>query len=128
MPFSGSKEMRCHVEDVATRSIGSKAQDLRRFSRACRPFFAGRKITLGKWKLTYDARSVSADLRVPHRPRRWAERSSGGGPVATMVEQAERESIAPSHMTRVVRLNLLAPDIVETILDGGQGTQLTLAG
>ena len=33
----------------------------------------------------------------------------------------------PSYMTRVLRLTLLAPDIVEAILDGGQGLEVTLA-
>jgi hypothetical protein len=37
---------------------------------------------------------------------------------ATIAELAERERIAPSYMTRVLRLTLLAPDIVEAILDG----------
>ena len=31
------------------------------------------------------------------------------------------EGIAPSYMTRVLRLTLLAPDIIEGILDGKQG-------
>ena len=39
---------------------------------------------------------------------------------------AEREGIAPSYMTRVLRLTLLAPDIVEAILDGKQGPEVTL--
>jgi hypothetical protein len=45
---------------------------------------------------------------------------------ATIAELAEREGIAPSYMTRVLRLTLLAPDIVEAILDGKQGPLLTL--
>jgi DNA-binding IscR family transcriptional regulator len=40
------------------------------------------------------------------------------GEFATIAELAEREGIAPSYMTRVLRLTLLAPDIVEAILDG----------
>jgi len=40
---------------------------------------------------------------------------------------AEREGIAPSYMTRILRLTLLAPDIVEAILDGKQGPEVTLA-
>ena len=40
---------------------------------------------------------------------------------------AEREGIAPSYMTHVLRLTLLAPDIVEGILDGKQGSEVTLA-
>ncbi len=42
------------------------------------------------------------------------------GEFATIAELAEREGIAPSYMTRVLRLTLLAPDIVEAILDGRQ--------
>ncbi len=45
----------------------------------------------------------------------------------TIAELAEREGIAPSYMTRVLRLTLLAPDIVEAIMDGKQGPEVTLA-
>ena len=46
---------------------------------------------------------------------------------ATIAELAEREGIASSYMTRVLRLTLLAPDIVGAILDGKQGPEVTLA-
>ena len=46
---------------------------------------------------------------------------------ATIAELAEREGIAPSYMTRILRLTLLAPDIIEGILDGKQGPEVTLA-
>ena len=49
------------------------------------------------------------------------------GEFATIAELAEREGIAPSYMTRVLRLTLLSPDIVEAILDGRQGPEVTLA-
>jgi DNA-binding IscR family transcriptional regulator len=49
------------------------------------------------------------------------------GEFATIAELAEREGIAPSYMTRVLRLTLLAPDFVEAILDGKQGPEVTLA-
>jgi len=49
------------------------------------------------------------------------------GEFATIAELAEREGVAPSYMTRVLRLTLLAPDIVDAILDGQQGTEVTLA-
>lgn len=45
---------------------------------------------------------------------------------ATIAELAEREGIAPSYMTRVLRLTLLAPDIVEAILDDTKGPEVTL--
>jgi len=48
------------------------------------------------------------------------------GAFNTINELAEREGIAPSYMTQVLRLTLLAPDIVEAILDGKQGPGMTL--
>ena len=49
------------------------------------------------------------------------------GEFATIAELAEREGIAPSYMTRILRLTLLAPAIVEAIVDGRQGPAMTLA-
>jgi len=49
------------------------------------------------------------------------------GEFGTIAEPAEREGIAPSYMTRVLRLTLLAPEIVEAIPDGRQGAAVTLA-
>ena len=60
------------------------------------------------------------------RAFRW-KRMLESGEFATVSELAEREGIAPSYMTRVLRLTLLAPDIVEAILDGKQGPEVTLA-
>jgi len=48
------------------------------------------------------------------------------GEFATIAEMAERERIAVSYLTRVLRLTLLAPDIIEAILDGTQGPEVTL--
>lgn len=61
------------------------------------------------------------------RAFRW-KRMLESGEFATIVELAEHEEIAPSYMTRVLRLTLLAPDIVEAILNGTQGQEMTLAG
>jgi len=60
------------------------------------------------------------------RAFRW-KRMLESGEFATIAELAEREGIAPSYMTRVLRLTLLAPDIIEGILDGKQGPEVTLA-
>lgn len=60
------------------------------------------------------------------RAFRW-KRMLGSGDFATIGDLAEREGIAPSYMTRVLRLTLLAPDVVEAILDGTQGPEVTLA-
>ena len=59
------------------------------------------------------------------RAFRW-KRMLESGEFATIAELAEREGIAPSYMTRVLRLTLLAPDIVEAILDGRQSPGLQL--
>ena len=48
------------------------------------------------------------------------------GEFATIAELAEREGIAVSYLTRVLRLTLLAPDIVEAILDARHPPGLTL--
>ncbi|WP_299365289.1 hypothetical protein [uncultured Paracoccus sp.] len=60
------------------------------------------------------------------RAFRW-KRMLDSGEFATIAELAKRERIATSYMTRVLRLTLLAPDIVEAILDGKQGPEVTLA-
>ena len=51
------------------------------------------------------------------RAFRW-KRMLESGQFTTIGELAERVGIAPSYMTRVLRLTLLAPEIVEAILDG----------
>jgi hypothetical protein len=49
------------------------------------------------------------------------------GEFATIAELAKREGIAPSYMTRVMRMTLLAPEIVEAIVEGRQRPEVTLA-
>lgn len=65
-------------------------------------------------------------IKALGRAFRW-KRILESGEFATIGELAEREGIAPSYMTRILRLTLLAPDIVEAILDGRQGPEVTLA-
>jgi len=64
-------------------------------------------------------------IKALARAFRW-KRMLDSGEFATINELAEREGIAPSYMTRVLRLTLLAPEIVEAILDGKQGPEVTL--
>ena len=49
------------------------------------------------------------------------------GAYATVEEIANAEKINSSYVSRVLRLTLLAPDIVEAILDGRQPAEMTLA-
>ena len=48
------------------------------------------------------------------------------GVYATIDEMAAAEKINESYVSRVLRLTLLAPDIVEAILDGRQPAEMTL--
>lgn len=65
-------------------------------------------------------------IKALARAFRW-KHMLDSGEFATIGELAEHEGIAPSYMTRVLRLSLLAPDIVEAILDGRQGLDVTLS-
>lgn len=65
-------------------------------------------------------------IKALARAFRWKKMLETGNFV-TIAELAKTEGIAPSYMTRVVRLTQLAPDIVEAILDGRQGPKVTLA-
>ena len=65
-------------------------------------------------------------LKALARAHRW-KRMLESGQVASLNELSEAEKISPSYMTRIYRLTLLAPDIVETILDGRQPRTLQLA-
>ena len=59
------------------------------------------------------------------RAHRWKRQLETGGYVS-VVELAEIERMNPSYLCRVLRLTLLAPDIVELILDGRQPATLNL--
>ena len=48
------------------------------------------------------------------------------GAYGTLEDLARAEGVAPSYLSRVLRLTLLAPEIVETILDGRQPAGLQL--
>jgi len=48
------------------------------------------------------------------------------GVYGTVDELAQKEKIAASYASRVLRLSLLAPDIVEAILDGRQPADIQL--
>ena len=75
---------------------------------------------------THSPRTDNTLVKALARAFRW-KRMLESGEYATIAELAEREGIAPSYMTRVLRLTLLAPDIIEGILDGKQVPEVTLA-
>lgn len=67
----------------------------------------------------------NALIKALARAFRW-KRMLESGEFATIAELAERERIAASYMTRVLRLTLLAPHIVEAILDGRHNPEVEL--
>lgn len=71
-------------------------------------------------------RPDDALVKALARAFRWKGKLESGE-FATIAELAAREGIAPSYMTRVLRLTLLAPELVAAILDGRQGPEVTLA-
>ena len=82
-----------------------------------------------------DGTNVTAVPTCPHidnamvkaiaRSFRWREMQENG-PHATIVEIADAEKIHESYVGRVLRLTLLAPDVVDAILGGRQPAGLQL--
>ena len=72
------------------------------------------------------ARLDNALLKALARGFRWRKLLEACD-FATIEEIAEAENINPSYVSRVLRLTLLAPEIVETILAGKQPEGLTMA-
>lgn len=64
-------------------------------------------------------------LKALARAFRW-KRMLESGEFATIRELAEREGVTPSFLTRILRLTLLAPEIVTAVLDGTQCADLNL--
>ena len=72
------------------------------------------------------ARIDNTMVKALARAFRWRKLIERGITV-TVAEIATAEKINPSYVSRVLRLTLLAPDIIEMILDGRQPADLTLA-
>ena len=64
-------------------------------------------------------------LKALVRAHRW-RRMLEGDQFASVAELAASEKINHSYICRLLRLNLLAPDIVQAILDGTQNQDLEL--
>jgi hypothetical protein len=75
---------------------------------------------------TQPRRTDNTLVKALARAFRW-KRMLESGEFASISELAENEGIAFTYMARVLRLTLLAPDIVEAILDGRQRPEVTLA-
>lgn len=89
----------------------------------------GRKLVIAPngadaWTLPR-ARIDNTMVKALARAHRW-NKLLDTGRYATVKDLAEAERINPSYIARILRLTLLAPDIVEAILDGRQPAGLQL--
>jgi len=67
----------------------------------------------------------SALIKAIARAHRWKRMLESGG-YASITELAEAEKINQSYLCRILRLNLLAPDIAEGALNGTLSPEFTL--
>lgn len=72
------------------------------------------------------ARPDSALLKALARGFRWKKMLQEGD-YQTLEEIANAENINPSYVSRLLRMTLLSPEIVEAILAGRQSNGLTMA-
>jgi hypothetical protein len=89
----------------------------------------GRKLVLapgGATAIPDRPRVDNAMIKALARAFRWRKLLEGGV-YGTIDEIAVAEKINPSYVSRVLRMTLLAPDIVEAILYGRQPAEMTLA-
>jgi len=89
----------------------------------------GRKLVVapeGTTWLASRARVDSALVKAIARAFRWRKLLETGV-YGTIEELAVAEKINSSYVGRVLRMTLLAPEIVEAILDGRQPAEVTLA-
>jgi hypothetical protein len=92
--------------------------------------FGGRKtIVAPEGSQLAPDRSKATDrtlIKALSRAHRW-QRLLDDGVYGSITEMADKERINPSYLSRTMRLSLLAPDIVEAILNGMQPATLQLA-
>jgi len=110
--------------------MSSAAQMLTvRVPLAIRKQRGGRKLVLTPGGITPRGASAADTTLVKALARafRW-RRMMETGRYGTIDELAAAEKINSSYVSRLLRLTLLAPDIVEAILDGRQPGGMTLPG
>ena len=85
----------------------------------------GRKTMIAPDVLAIPARQDVTLVKALARAFRW-RRMLEDGSYSTITELAAAEKINASYLCRVLRLTLLAPDIIEAILDGRHSEGVTL--
>ena len=87
----------------------------------------GRKAIITPGVIEVESRHDITLIKAVARAFRWL-RMLETGRFATITELAAAEKINVSYVARMLRLTLLAPDLVEAILDGRQPEGMTLPG
>ena len=87
----------------------------------------GRKAIITPGVLVVESRHDITLIKAVARAFRWL-RMLETGRFATITELAAAEKINASYVSRTLRLALLAPEVVEAILDGRQPEGMTLPG
>ncbi|MBS7790074.1 hypothetical protein KTR66_08715 [Roseococcus sp. SDR] len=85
----------------------------------------GRKAMVTSGVLALERRQDVTPIKAVARASRW-RRMMEAGRFATIDDIAAAEKINSSYLSRVLRLTLLALDVVEAILDGRQPEGMTL--
>jgi hypothetical protein len=85
--------------------------------------FGGRKTIVAPDRSKATDRTL---IKALSRAYRW-QKLLDDGVYGSITEMADKERINPSYLSRTIRLSLLAPDIVEAILNGTQPATLQLA-
>jgi hypothetical protein len=91
----------------------------------------GRKLVLAPDGMGHDPSTLrcqqvdNAMVKALARAFRWRGMLENGA-YGTVVEISDKEKINESYISRLLRLTLLAPDIVEAILEGRQPPRLKL--
>ena len=85
----------------------------------------GRKAVVTPGVLALERRQDITLIKAVARAFRW-QRMLESGRFGTLAELAAAEKINASYVSRMLRLTLLAPDIVESIMDGRQPKGMTL--
>jgi hypothetical protein len=85
----------------------------------------GRKTMITNGVMALEARQDITLIKAVARAFRWRGMLESGE-FATINELAAAEKINPSYVSRVLRLTLLAPEMVEAILDGRQPGEMSL--
>lgn len=85
----------------------------------------GRKAIITPAIMELEAKQDITLIKAVARAFRW-RRMLETGRFGTLAELAAAEKINASYVSRVMRLTLLAPDIVEAILDGRQSEGMAL--